>query len=103
MAPSLLAQSLVFLLATTTNALQITPGSPCSSVCGDSSTTDTSDIVCNDFDYYSSAAGATFMNCMQCLQTSNTTTDAEDDVSWFLCTCFFASTSWLHLTSNMLL
>lgn len=58
-------------------------------MCGNSSTTDASDIVCNDFDYYSSAAGSTFMDCIECLQTSNSATTSESDVEWFLCTSLF--------------
>lgn len=75
----------IILLAAFSSALHITPGSSCSSVCGNSLETLPSDVVCNDFDYYSTSAGATFMDCIQCLQTSNTTADSEDDVSWFLC------------------
>lgn len=76
---------LVLLLATSTSALRVTPDSSCSSVCGDSTTTNASDIVCNDFDYYASSTGSTFMSCIECLQTSNATRDEDNDVSWFLC------------------
>lgn len=78
--------ALVFLLNASTCALRITPDSPCSSVCGDTTTTtNSSDVVCNDFDYYRTSAGSTFMSCIECLQTSNATRDSDNDVSWYLC------------------
>lgn len=90
---SWLPLSLVFLLSSTT-AIQVTPGSPCASVCLDSpdggsaraaSTTNSSDIVCDDVDYFSSSTGQKFKDCITCLQTSNAVSGEEDDVSWFLC------------------
>lgn len=87
MTPSSLPLGLVLLsIMTFTDALQVTPGSSCSSVCGAStSKTNSSEIVCSDYDYYSLGTGSTFMDCIECLQSSNTASDSENDVSWFLC------------------
>lgn len=92
---SWLPMSLVFLLLSGTTAIQVTPGSPCTSVCLDSpdsdsaraaaSTTNSSDIVCDDVDYFSSSTGQKFKDCITCLQPSNAVSGEEDDVSWFLC------------------
>ncbi|KAH6636824.1 hypothetical protein F5144DRAFT_568835 [Chaetomium tenue] len=75
------------------SALQVTPNSPCSSVCRDSldldvsdpnsSTTKNSDITCGDADY-SSPAGTKFKSCMTCLQTSTFSQGSESDTMWFL-------------------
>ncbi|KAL2197309.1 hypothetical protein P885DRAFT_34860 [Corynascus similis CBS 632.67] len=87
---SLFALVLVSQLAT---ALQVTPNSPCSSVCQDSrdldrsdpgsSTTKSSDITCEDADY-SRAAGRKFKKCMSCLETSTFSQGSESDTMWFL-------------------
>lgn len=93
---SSLPLSLVFfLLLSSTTAIQVTPGSPCASVCLDSpdgdslreaaSTTNSSNIVCDDVDYFSSTNGQKFKDCITCLQTSNSSSGEENDVSWFLC------------------
>ncbi|KAK4238483.1 hypothetical protein C8A03DRAFT_15037 [Achaetomium macrosporum] len=75
------------------SALQVTPNSPCSSVCRDSldldssdpnsSNTKNSDITCQDADY-SSAAGTKFKDCMTCLQSSTFSQGSETDTKWFL-------------------
>ncbi|KAK4100101.1 hypothetical protein N658DRAFT_138929 [Parathielavia hyrcaniae] len=75
------------------SGLQVTPNSPCSSVCRDSldldasdpnsSSTLNSDITCQDADY-SSAAGTKFKSCMTCLQTSTFSQGSESDIKWFL-------------------
>lgn len=72
-----------------TVALQVTPGSACASVCHDSAQGDTplrtSDIVCDDSDYFSSEAGVKFKKCEECLQTSKAVNGSESDISSFLC------------------
>lgn len=93
--PSLPLSLILFLLLSSTTAIQVTPGSRCASVCLDSrngdatraaaSTTNSSDIVCNDVDYFSSSTGQKFKDCITCLQTSNALSGEENDVSWFLC------------------
>lgn len=95
MLSSSLSLSLLFSLLSSTTALQVTPGSACASVCLDSpdvdsmrataSTTNSSDIVCDDVDYFSSSTGQKFKDCLTCLQTSNALSGEENDVSWFLC------------------
>lgn len=87
--------SLILFLLPSTTAIQVTPGSSCASVCLDSpdgdstraaaSTTNSSDIVCNDVDYFSSSTGQKFKDCITCLQTSTAVSGEENDVSWFLC------------------
>jgi hypothetical protein len=49
------------------------------------SSTNSSDIVCDDVDYFSSTNGQKFKDCITCLQSSKATSGEEDDVSWFLC------------------
>ncbi|KAL2021512.1 hypothetical protein VTK56DRAFT_7145 [Thermocarpiscus australiensis] len=75
------------------SALQVTPNSPCASLCRDStsldvsdpnsSSTRNSDITCED-SKYSSAAGTKFKNCMTCLQNSTFSQGSESDTMWFL-------------------
>lgn len=93
--------ALVLLLATPrlVSALQVTPNSPCASLCQDSpdldvsdpnsSSTKNSDIVCEDA-AYSSAAGSKFKSCMTCLQRSTFSQGSESDTMWFLCKPFFS-------------
>ncbi|GAP93223.1 putative exo-alpha-sialidase neuraminidase protein [Rosellinia necatrix] len=75
-------------------ALQVTPGSTCAALCLDnpesdplsssSSNTTPRDITCTDNSYDNSPTGIKFKNCLDCLQKSNATSDAESDASWFL-------------------
>ena len=77
-------------------ALQATPGSPCTDLCiGSSQSSDKSesklsditgdDVVCNDFEFSSDKAGKRFQRCMTCLQESDYAKGAESDLDWFLC------------------
>ena len=80
-----------------TAALQVTPGSPCSSVCLDepdlddsdpeSSNTTPDDIVCNVKDFISEANGQKFQRCLNCLQDSGFEHGHESDQQWFFCKC----------------
>ncbi|KAI1438236.1 hypothetical protein GGR50DRAFT_483452 [Xylaria sp. CBS 124048] len=89
-APFLVVSPLLHLVV----ALQVTPGSRCAVLCLDnpeldpndpkSSTINTDDIVCSDDDYNTSPPGIKFQNCLDCLQTSNATSNTESDTSWFL-------------------
>jgi hypothetical protein len=89
------------------SALQVTPNSPCSSVCRDSldldasdpnsSNTQNADITCRDADY-SSPAGSKFKSCMTCLQTSTFSQGSESDIMWFLCTYAGSALSTRPLT-----
>ncbi|KAF3770665.1 hypothetical protein M406DRAFT_354521, partial [Cryphonectria parasitica EP155] len=88
--------SLVLLVLPGTDALQVTPGSSCSSFCGDASSTNSTDIVCSDFDYYSSATGSTFMNCIECLETSNVTSGSDSDVAWLFYNLRYASSVCIY-------
>lgn len=71
-------------------ALQVTPGSSCASVCLDDpanqdvSSTNSSDIVCNDQDYSTTTSGIRFKNCIECLQESHAMSDGGNDISWYL-------------------
>ncbi|KAJ9143726.1 LPXTG-domain-containing protein [Pleurostoma richardsiae] len=75
-------------------ALQVTPNSPCASLCIDSDTLDTSDpnsstttgsdIVCEDADFDSSGTGTKWEQCMTCLQNSTFSQGSENDQMWFL-------------------
>ncbi|KAK3403191.1 hypothetical protein B0T20DRAFT_486154 [Sordaria brevicollis] len=86
---------LSFLLTThLASALQVTPNSPCASVCLDSpdldrsdpnsSNTKNNDIVCKDGKVDNSPAGTKWKDCMTCLQTSTFSQDSETDQMWFL-------------------
>ncbi|KAK3952795.1 hypothetical protein QBC32DRAFT_134041 [Pseudoneurospora amorphoporcata] len=85
---------LSFLLTTQlASALQVTPNSPCASVCLDSpdldrsdpnsSNTKKKDIICKD-GVANSPAGNKWTECMTCLQTSPFFQDSETDQMWFL-------------------
>lgn len=86
---------LIFSLISRIFALQVTPNSPCSSKCIDSSALDesdpnssntvTEDIVCEDADLTSTATGTKWKQCMSCLQNSTYTQGEESDQQWFLC------------------
>ncbi|KAK3499646.1 neuraminidase [Neurospora hispaniola] len=75
------------------SALQVTPNSPCASVCLDSpdldqsdpnsSNTKNKDIICSD-GAVNSPAGSKWKDCMTCLQTSPFSQDRETDQMWFL-------------------
>ncbi|KAI0166907.1 hypothetical protein GGR52DRAFT_556118 [Hypoxylon sp. FL1284] len=84
---------LLFLRRETT-ALQVTAGSSCAAICLDdpegdvqnpaASSTNSSDIVCNDEEYSTTASGIRFKNCVECLQESHAVNGQENDVSWYL-------------------
>ncbi|KAI7776558.1 exo-alpha-sialidase neuraminidase [Diaporthe eres] len=82
-----------------TLALQVTPGSACASLCLDSAQRDTplgtSDIVCDDSDYFSSEGGVKFKKCEECLQTSKAVNGSESDSSRFLYNLRYASATCL--------
>ncbi|KAK0635495.1 hypothetical protein B0T17DRAFT_45485 [Bombardia bombarda] len=75
------------------SALQVTPNSPCASVCQDSSSLDisdpnssntrNSDITCQD-SAFGSPEGTKWKTCMTCLQTSTFTQGRQSDQMWFL-------------------
>lgn len=94
-------------LLSRTTAFGATADSPCTSVCLDSadvdfvrtaaSTINSSDIVCNDVDYFSLASGQKFKRCITCLQTSSASSSGgESDVAWFLYNLRFASAVCLY-------
>ena len=85
------------LLLRVVSALQVTPGSPCSSFCIDapeldetdpeSSNTEPEDITCRDEDYTDQEAGQKFQRCLTCLQDSEFSYGHESDQQWFFCKC----------------
>jgi hypothetical protein len=87
----------ILLLTSKALALQVTPNSPCASVCMDdpsqdasdpnTSNTYPSDIVCNDADYENTSVGRKFASCVNCLRNSTASGAGENDQSWFLCKC----------------
>lgn len=97
MAPSRIPRVLlaIFALSGLASALQVTPNSPCASICQDqpqfdvsapaSSNTRNSDIVCHDSAYSSTETGRKFKDCMTCLQQSTFSQGSENDQMWFLC------------------
>ncbi|KAI1813538.1 hypothetical protein GGS20DRAFT_586392 [Poronia punctata] len=79
------------LVIPSSTALQVTPNSPCASLCVDSdisdpnlSTTKNEDITCNDSEYSSTPAGRKFQQCISCLQDSTFSKGGENDQLWFL-------------------
>ena len=76
------------------HAIQVTPGSPCAALCIDdpssdpfspsSSSTNASDIVCQDSLYSNSDEGEKFKSCLECLQKSEKTNGTEADNYWML-------------------
>ncbi|KAJ0116276.1 hypothetical protein J7T55_005222 [Diaporthe amygdali] len=85
---------LALILSHNVVALQVTPNSPCSSVCLDSSTldesdpnssnTESTDIVCEDTDLTNTSTGSKWKQCMTCLQTSTFEQGSESDQYWFI-------------------
>ncbi|RDW89545.1 hypothetical protein BP6252_01577 [Coleophoma cylindrospora] len=72
--------------------LQVPPHSGCASLCADSltsdasnlSTTNGSQIVCNDADYSDTTEGGKFVQCLDCLQNSTYSSNGESDLQSFL-------------------
>ncbi|KAM7223302.1 hypothetical protein V8F06_001179 [Rhypophila decipiens] len=91
--PRAIALRALLLAAPLVSSLQVTPNSPCSKVCVDStildlsdpnsSNTRNSDIVCADADL-GSPKGTKWKDCMTCLQTSTFSQGSENDQAWFL-------------------
>lgn len=86
---------LITLLTASASALQVTPNSPCASVCldsggldssePDSSSTHGNDIACDDAEFRSTAKGRKFKKCLACLEQSSFEDGPENDQMWFLC------------------
>jgi hypothetical protein len=86
---------LVCIFTSSVWSLQVTPNSPCSTLCMDDPTTDVSDpnssntyasdIVCNDADYDGTTVGRKFKQCLTCLQNSTASSGSENDQGWFFC------------------
>jgi len=76
-------------------SLQVTPNSPCASICIDdpnqdvsdpeTSSTQGNDIVCSDSSYSTSPVGKKFESCVSCLQNSGASASGETDQDWFIC------------------
>lgn len=80
---------LVLCLSRVSDGLRVTSGSPCASVCNQSSTNTTiNEIVCLDQQYNTTSVGEAFKNCVECQLNSTyaNTASGETDVSWGLCT-----------------
>ncbi|ETS79778.1 hypothetical protein PFICI_09631 [Pestalotiopsis fici W106-1] len=95
MASSILIFILIFsIYPRRASSLQVTPNSPCSSLCIDSNDLDISDpnssntangdITCYDKDFNATATGRKFQSCMTCLQDSTFSQGQETDQAWFL-------------------
>ena len=88
----------LLLLAHRILALQVSPDSPCASVCIDgsglngsdpnSSNTYGSDIVCLDDSFHTTTVGQKYESCVSCLQNSTAVASGESDTEWFLCKSF---------------
>jgi hypothetical protein len=95
MASRLLTLVTWLLLSLSIAALQVTPNSPCASLCVDSSELDlsdprssntkNSDIVCEDRLYSTKQTGQKWKSCITCLQNSTYSQGAETDQAWFIC------------------
>ncbi|OKL56446.1 hypothetical protein UA08_08224 [Talaromyces atroroseus] len=82
----------------TIHALRTVQGSPCTSLCGDTSNTTSSEISCIDSAYNTTQTGETFESCVSCLLESNfqNATSGETDVNWGLYNLRFAFTSCVY-------
>lgn len=89
---ALLLAALLSVSTTITTALQVTPNSPCASLCLDPAGLpglDTpnirkEDIVCSNRDY-AGEKGQKFQGCMNCLQNSTYSQGSQNDQAWFMC------------------
>ncbi|KAF5630690.1 exo-alpha-sialidase neuraminidase [Fusarium tjaetaba] len=89
-----LGLSTIALSSSSSFALHFTTESECAALCSDgsnsttsnpqTSTTNSTDVVCEDNEYSSSGNGIRFKNCLNCLQKSDTTWKEQSDVYWFL-------------------
>ncbi|OLN84909.1 hypothetical protein CCHL11_03925 [Colletotrichum chlorophyti] len=92
--PSAWYSLLALSLATAILSLQVTPDSGCAALClggpngtavdTTTSSTNSSDIVCENDQYQSTGKGIKFKNCITCLQKSQATKGPESDAAWFL-------------------
>lgn len=86
--------------------LEVTPGSSCASICmdeeggdpfsPDSSSTNATDIVCQDSKFANDAVGIKYKSCLECLQKSQKTNGTESDISWLLYNLRFALGTCLY-------
>ena len=87
----------LLLLLGLVGALQVTPGSSCATFCLDHertnafdhrfSTTNSSDIACEDLDFSTEEKGIKFKACLECLAKSKKVDEEEEesDLHWYLC------------------
>lgn len=82
----------------TVHALRTVPGSPCTSVCGVTTNTTSSEISCVDSAYNTTTTGESFKSCVSCLLASpfDNTTSGETDVDWGLYNLRYAFTSCVY-------
>jgi hypothetical protein len=78
---------LLALAMPTVHSLRTVEGSPCTSLCGDTSNTTSSEMTCLDPLYNTTQTGETFESCVSCLLESDfqNATSGETDVNWGLC------------------
>jgi hypothetical protein len=75
-------------------AVIVSPGSPCSSSCGNVlEATRTDDIVCNQGDY--ATDGLLFQECVSCEVLSDYVSDGQSDTQWALYNLRYAMSSCL--------
>lgn len=87
------------LLLRLARAVEVTPNSPCSSLCDNFISNDSDpgddrnsftlgkDVVCNDYEYVSTASGRKFKDCLKC-ELNSTATDSkthQNEAYWVLC------------------
>lgn len=100
-----LGLSTIALLSSSSFALHFTTESECAALCSDgsnsttsnfkTSTTNSTDVVCEDNEYSGSGNGIRFKNCLNCLQKSDATWKEQSDVYWFLCKSQYVTGSGL--------
>jgi hypothetical protein len=77
--------------STSVCGIQVSPNSPCASVCTNDPSDPTafstsgSEIVCKNSDYTFTPVGQKFETCLNCLQNSSAVDSGENDQAWFLC------------------
>lgn len=97
MGPSYITSTILFFLvaAPTTRALEVAPGSSCASLCLDDGETDAfnsaasstnySDITCQNSDFSTIEKGIKLKSCLECLAKSKKVHEEESDIHWYLC------------------
>jgi hypothetical protein len=99
----LLTLSVAAAVLPASEAVVVTPGSPCESSCGNVlGATAPDDLVCNQ-DAYAVGAGEVFQSCVECEMMSAYYHDGERDSQWALCTWQLSPGEFVYFTNHVFL